>query len=77
MHNFPKKGKCGGSDFNKRFVNGMFAHLQGTYDTILRNPVYLEKYIQNSQHTEIVKIQKILSIFFLKKVSKISLSVEG
>ena len=42
MHNFPKKGKCGGSDFNKRLVNGMFAHLQGTYDTILRNPVYSE-----------------------------------
>ena len=54
----------------------MFAHLQGTSDTILKNPVYLEKYIQNSQHTAIVKIQKISSIFFLKKVSKISMRVE-
>ena len=42
MHNFPKKGKCGGSDFNKRLVRGMSAHLKGTLHQILRNPVFKE-----------------------------------
>ena len=42
MHNFPKKGKCGGGHFNKRFVRGMSAHLKMTLDKILRNSVFSE-----------------------------------